>query len=363
MAVVTLPGLGSLLDLALFGLGWLAGWVLLWRLRPLPTPTGRPMPRSIAVVVPARDEERAIEHVVAPIARQRRPGDELIVVDDHSADATGALAAAAGARVVSPPPLPDGWLGKPHACWHGAGQTDADILLFLDADVRPPEDLLARVEAAVDRHPDDVVSVQPWHTTGGAVEQASLLCNATALMGSGAFTPFGERVHTRAAFGPVIALRRSVYDAVGGHADPVIRQMHTEDIGLARAVGRSRLHSGRPDITFRMYPGGFRELVAGWTRSIATGARYTPWWAVLGVAVWVWSLAGGWIASPLVYPLSAVQVWVLGRRAGSMHPVTAILYPIATAVLVVVFVRSLFALVTGREVAWKGRRVPARSAD
>ena len=179
-------------------------------------------------------------------------------------------------------------------------------------------------------------------------------------MGSGAFTAAGERLTATVAFGPVLSLRRDVYDRVGGHAHPTVRAMHTEDIGLARAVGRVRLFTGRPDVAFRMYPDGLRQLVGGWTRSIATGARYTPWWLTAVVMAWVTSLAGGWLVEPLVYPLSAVQVWVLGRRAGSIHPVTAVLYPLAVLVFAWIFLRSLAALLLRRQVTWKGRDVDAR---
>ena len=61
-----------------------------------------------------------------------------------------------------------------------------------------------------------------------------------------------------------------------------------------------------------------------------------------------------------MYPLSAVQFWVLGRRAGSIHPLTAVLYPLAVAVFAVIFLRSLFAMVFRRDVTWKQRSVAAR---
>lgn len=350
-------------DLSIYAIGWLAGWFLLWRPRPLPPAPPAGARRPIAVVIPARDEAEAVGRAVAPLAAQLGPGDELVVVDDHSTDGTAEAASSSGARVVSAPALPAGWLGKPHACWHGARHTRAATLLFVDADVRPAADLLDRVAAALDEHPADVVSVQPWHATDRPGEQVSILCNVAALMGAGAFTALGSRVSTSLAFGPVIAVDRVVYDRAGGHADPATRRMHTEDIGLARAVGRSQLYTGRPDIRFRMYPSGLREAMRGWTRSIATGARFTPWWASLLVLAWVWSLAGGWLAAPIVYPLSAVQVWVLGRRAGSLHPVTAVLYPIAVLGFVLVFLGSLVTLLTNRQITWKDRQVDARSTD
>ena len=310
------------------------------------------------MVVPARNEASALPHLLPGLATQLRPGDELVVVDDHSTDATADVATRLGAQVVCPPALPGDWLGKPHACWTGARSTTAPLLLFVDADVRPAPDLLDRVALAVSQHPDTVVSVQPWHDTGSWIEQASLLANVTALMGSGGFTVAGARLAPTVAFGPVLAVERATYDAVGGHA--AVRALHTEDIGLARAVGRSALWTGRPDTSFRMYPEGLRQLVQGWTRSIATGARFTPWWLSLAVVLWVWSLAGGWLAEPLVYPLSALQFWVLGRRAGSMHPLTAALYPLAVGIFVVIFLRSLVAMVFRRDVTWKQRSVAAR---
>jgi 4,4'-diaponeurosporenoate glycosyltransferase len=159
----------------------------------------------------------------------------------------------------------------------------------------------------------------------------------------------------------VIGVSRSAYDAAGGHAAPTVRSKHTEDIGLARAIGRSRLFVGSPTTTtFRMYPGGFGDLVRGWTRSIATGARFTRWWLTLATVGWICSIAGGWIASPLVYPLISWQIWVLGRRAGTITPGAAILFPILVIVFAVIFVRSVVAVVFRRDVTWKGRDVAAR---
>ena len=352
---------GSAWDVTLFAIGWLLGWVLLARPRPLPR-TDRSDRPPVAVVIPARDEVRQLPHLVPPLLAQRRSDDRIVVVDDHSGDGTGDLARELGVDVVTPPQLPDGWRGKPHACWTGARDGDEPVLVFLDADVRPSPTLLDDLAAEVERFPEDVVSVQPWHEMPTVAEQASLLPNVTALMGSGAFSVAPDRTAATVAFGPVIALRRSVYEAVGGHAAPTIRTMHPEDIGLARAVGRSRLYVGSPETTrFRMYPGGLGDLVRGWTRSLATGARFTRWWLALATLAWVWSLSGGWISAPVVYPLSALQVWALGRRAGTTRWWAALVFPILVVVFVVIFLRSVVALALRREVTWKERRVPSRS--
>ncbi len=329
---------------------------------------GRPGREPLAAIVPARDEARSIGTLVDRIVAQLRPGDEFVIVDDESDDGTAELARRHGARVISASPTP-GWLGKPRACRQGADGTTAPTLLFVDADVLPSPQLLDDIAAVVRAHPDEVVSVQPWHRTDRWYEQASILCNVAALMGSGAFTVLGDRVHPNVAFGPVLAIRRHRYDEIGGHE--AVRDRHTEDIGLARLAGGAVLFTGRPDTTFRMYPDGWRQLVDGWTRTIATGLRSTRWWVAIGVVWWIAALAGGWLAgglpvhdpwqSGLVYLLCALQCWVLGRRAGSLHPVTAALFPLAVAVFVLIVVRSIVIAALGRDVVWKGRRVDARS--
>lgn len=89
--------------------------------------------RSIAACIPARDEAATIGHVVAVVDDLRQAGlvDQLVVIDDGSSDATAATARAAGATVVSSPVGP----GKGQALAAAVASTDADLLLFLDADV------------------------------------------------------------------------------------------------------------------------------------------------------------------------------------------------------------------------------------
>ena len=338
----------------LYLVGWSIGWLMLARLRPLPEPAS--VRRAVAVIIPARNEEAGLANLLRPLAAQLRRGDELIVVDDDSTDGTSAIATQFAATVIRPPALDTAtWMGKPHACFVGANASAAPLLVFVDADVEPPMDLLDRVAAALDRYPGHVVSVQPWHRTEKWSEQASLLGNLVSLMGTGAMTPVGRRVAATVAFGPVLAVDRPTYERVGGHGHPAVRRTRVEDIALARAVGAAEVFSGRPDVRFRMYAGGLREVLDGWTRNMSAGLEATPWWATLAVAGWVWSVAGGWLAWPWAYPLTALQLWVLGRRVGSFRWLTVAAFPVATAVFVGVVVRSLLLRVTRRSIRWKGR--------
>jgi glucosyl-3-phosphoglycerate synthase len=90
----------------------------------------------VSVCIPARNEAATVGRVVATVAGAldgpRPLVDELIVVDDGSADATGSIAGALGARVVRR----DGPPGKGAALAEAVRVATGEIVVFLDADVR-----------------------------------------------------------------------------------------------------------------------------------------------------------------------------------------------------------------------------------
>ena len=108
-----------------------------------------PVPR-VSIVLPARNEAVHIAACIRSIRASTWPDLELIVVDDHSTDGTGALARAAAAddarvKVVDAPDLPAGWFGKQWACQSGAAHATGSLLLFTDADTRHAPDLVGRM--------------------------------------------------------------------------------------------------------------------------------------------------------------------------------------------------------------------------
>lgn len=87
-------------------------------------------PTRVSAVIPAYNEEPTIASVV--IAVSSHPAvDEVVVVSDGSTDRTAEEARRAGARVIE---LPEN-LGKGAALRAGVEATEADVILFLDADL------------------------------------------------------------------------------------------------------------------------------------------------------------------------------------------------------------------------------------
>jgi hypothetical protein len=89
-------------------------------------------PPEISIVIPCRDEADTIAEVVRAAADAcARAGyaAEVLVVDNHSADDSAALAAAAGARVVRQPIR-----GYGAACLRGIEEARGGIVVFVDGD-------------------------------------------------------------------------------------------------------------------------------------------------------------------------------------------------------------------------------------
>ncbi len=343
-----------------FLIGWATGWMMLARMRPLPAVPGasagdRP---AVAVVVPARDEASNLPELLPALLAQLRHGDQLVVVDDGSTDGTASVAARLGATVITAAELPSGWAGKAHACAVGAAATSAPWLVFVDADVRLADDALDRLAAA--QRPGVLTSSQPWHRMERWHEQVSVVPNILALMGSAAFTAAGPSAASTMAFGPLISLDRATYDSVGGHGNPAVRTASMEDLALARVVGRTEVYSGWPAVRFRMFSDGWRSMLRGWVRMFAVGVGATPWWAFIATIAWMASLTAGSLAWPWAYPLSAVQMYVLGRRAANVHPLSAALFPLLAVVAAALVATSVTVRLTGRRVEWKRRRVVNR---
>lgn len=98
--------------------------------------------RRVTVCIPARDEAATVGRIVSCIRRDLVEAvpvvDEILVMDDGSADGTAAVAAAAGATVRSTETVladhPSH--GKGQAMWKGVHAATGDLIIFSDADIQ-----------------------------------------------------------------------------------------------------------------------------------------------------------------------------------------------------------------------------------
>jgi rSAM/selenodomain-associated transferase 2 len=98
---------------------------------------------TLAFVIPALEEGATIGPAIAAVARDKGPGDEVIVVDGGSADGTATAARDAGASVLQSP------RGRAVQMNAGARAARADALVFLHADTRLPDGGAAAIRSAI----------------------------------------------------------------------------------------------------------------------------------------------------------------------------------------------------------------------
>lgn len=204
----------------------------------IPDPAAWP---TLTVIVPARDEGSKVEPCLRSLINNDYPHLRIIAVDDRSRDETGdvmdRLAREDGRlSVIHVQELPNGWLGKNHAMHTGAAAAgETDWLLFTDGDVVfEPEALRLSIKYAVAKQLDHLC-LNPQFEPGSYWENV-LQCYFGFLF-LGAARPWLISTGFKRAYigiGAFNLVRRSTYEALGGHARIKLDVM--DDVHLGKLV-------------------------------------------------------------------------------------------------------------------------------
>ncbi len=350
--------------------------------RPDPPPADAPL---VSLLIPARNEERSIARCVAGALAQRYPRFEVLVLDDASTDGTADVLARFAddprLRVLRGRPLPQGWVGKSFACQQLGAQARGAWLLFLDADTEPQPGLVAALLTCARRRQLDLVTVFPFLELGTFWERVLLppfLAFITSIYPVERFERSGTRSDEVLANGQCIFVRRSAYEAIGGHS--AVRNEVLEDVHLAQAIHAAGFRVGGLEgleyLRARMYHNG-PEVVEGLAKHAAAGARNSgsrswraaSWHLALawGPLILIWAgaalLAGGAGAGAAWVALAGVLTWTVGlwfwgtmyRRQYRLSPLYALAWPPGLLVYLLIALRGMWHVRRGRGVSWKGR--------
>jgi chlorobactene glucosyltransferase len=341
----------------------------------------------VSLVIPARNEARNIRRCVESALASSYPRLEVIVVDDHSTDETGAIAADiarrdARLRVVTPPALPDGWFGKQWACTAGAAAARGELLGFMDADTWQAPDLVTRVVNAMRARRADLLTVAGTQEVGSFWErmiQPQIFSIMLQRFGGTELVNRSRSVSQKIANGQCIWVRRDSYDALGGHA--AVKHEVAEDLALAQLwfrAGRTvTLVLGLSQLSTRMYT-SLRELIDGWGKNIYAGGRKAMPFGTIGRAIYPLLLVTPGlfgVLPPIVLALGMLGIvgsaattwaaiatiantvwWLLVYAWLRVSPVYALLHPLGAAMVLYI---ALGAIVRGRRVRWKEREYRA----
>jgi len=342
----------------------------------------------VTAVVPARNEAATVARAVASLVKQDYPGDlQVIVVDDHSVDATSSLARDAAARfgasgvveILPAAALAAGWTGKLWALQQGveaANGLEPDYFWFTDADIEHAPDTLHRLVGRAEAGHLDLVSLMVLLQAKSFPER--LLIPAFLYFFLKLYPPqwiADRNAKTAGAAGGCVLLKRQALARIGGLA--AIRSEVIDDCALARAVkhdaGAIWMGLTRKSVSLRTYTrfAEIRDLIA---RTAFTQLRYsgllllgtllgmlltyvTPVMFTFSGPTLVWRLSlATWAVMAVTY-LPTLGFYRLSPLWAPLLPAAAIFYSYATWL-------SAMRYWLGRGGQWKGRaQAPSREAQ
>jgi cellulose synthase/poly-beta-1,6-N-acetylglucosamine synthase-like glycosyltransferase len=358
-----------------------------WDRNPV-SPDGNP---RVSIIVPARNEELAIEQALNTLLALDYDNYEVIAVNDRSTDRTGEIMDSIGKnphpnvtknvtlgwgtrapsfRVVHHTELPSGWLGKTHAMWTAANQATGDWLLFTDADVMFKPDSLRRALAYAEAEAADHVVLFPRLVMRGPGERMMIAFFQTLFVfGHRPWKVADPKTDDHMGVGAFNLLRRRVYEAVGTYE--ALRMEVVDDMKLGKVVKQAgfaqrnvfggdlisiRWARGAMGVVNNLTKNFFAVLSFQWGRTLlsAFGLAFLNFGPFLGVG-----LAHGWARVPYAVALASMFAIYIGIwRRSDVPPYYFLLHPLSAALFIYTLLRSMVLTVWNDGIEWRGTKYP-----
>ncbi len=240
---------------------------------------------SISVLIPARNEERAIRQCLNSVLGQTYPNYEIIVYDDQSSDSTKKIVEEMmveyGSKIkfISGGKLPEGWTGKNWACHNLSQKAIGEYFLFIDADVLINKKAAARALNLLVEKRLSFLSSFPTQLQQSLGEKLIVPLMNWLLL---SFLPL-KNIYTSAtssllaANGQFILIPKNIYESTGGHKE--VKSQVVEDMALARKVkdssGKVMTLLGGDSIFCRMYE-NYSSAFNGFSKNFFLGFNTSP---------------------------------------------------------------------------------------
>lgn len=341
----------------------------------------------VSLIVPVRNEASGVEPAMRALAALDYPGIEILVIDDHSTDATPEILHRLARefphlRILSAPDVPEGWTGKTHASWFGFQQASpsARWLLFTDARVMFHPAAVSSAIAHAEANQLGFLScilrfdghslIEEWVAV---LQNRGLVLSARAFGGGAPAIPFG--------LGAFSLIRRDVYAAIGGHAG--FPNHPIEDFMLANAALQSgaavsaanaaallsiRRYQGVADVrrrvvrTIRLAAG---DRVIDLANRISLEFSFSVLPPLLGIgSVLRMLLDGSFQMGLAMISLLAALSYLAGsctprnsRRICRVRSSAAWLYPLGAVVSIGLLLLAIMDRLRGQSISWRGRTI------
>jgi glycosyltransferase involved in cell wall biosynthesis len=341
---------------------------------------------KVSIIVPARNEEEAVEQSLTRLLELDYDNYEVIAVDDRSTDRTGEIMDTVAQtphfsqkkremghpvlRVIHHRELPAGWLGKTHAMWTAANAADGEWLLFTDADVLFKPDSLRRAMAYAETERADHVVLFPQMIMKRPGEFMMIAFFQTMFVfGHRPWKVADPKSQDHMGVGAFNLIRRSAYESIGTYE--ALRMEVLDDMKLGKVVKNAgfsqrnvfgadlisiRWANGAMGVVNNLTKNFFAVLSFQWPRTLisAFGMAFLNLMPFLGV----W-LAHGWQRLPYAIALASMFLIYLGMSWHSKVPVYYfVLHPVSTMLFVYTLLLSMIQTLRNDGIVWRGTKYP-----
>ncbi|PVX49219.1 cellulose synthase/poly-beta-1,6-N-acetylglucosamine synthase-like glycosyltransferase [Balneicella halophila] len=322
----------------------------------------------ISLLIPARNEETNISFLLSDLQKSKNENIEIIVFDDESTDNTAEVVqnfANQDKRIVllKSDGLPQGWLGKNHACYQLAQKAQGKYLLFLDADVRIEANVINDAVSYLKRFNLKLLSIFPIQIQKTFGEKISIpVMNYILLtllpLVFVRISPFKSHA---AANGQFMLFDSETYRKIQPHH--LFKKSAVEDIKIARHYKKEKLKiaclTGERRIQCRMYK-TYKEAVKGFSKNVFIFFGNIP---LLAFLFWAFSAFGFipvWLALPqyLTYYFAVlVSVLLLYSLVGRQNSVINFLFFPFHLLFLITILGKAIKVKKHKKLEWKERNI------
>lgn len=269
----------------------------------------------ISVLIPARNEENAIGFLLEALYKTKNDNIEILICNDHSTDNTEEIVRKyiktdSRIKMIQSDSLPNGWLGKNHACYQLAKQAKGRYFLFLDADVVISGNIIADAVAYAKKYNLGLLSVFPKQIqlTTGEKQTVPVMNYILLTLLPLIFVKVSPFKSHAAANGQFMLFDSETYCKLKPHEQ--FKNSAVEDIAISRFYKNQKIKTacliGEERIQCRMY-NSYNSALNGFSKNIFMFFGDAPAVAFL---FWIFGTLG--IVPIILYNIHLVFPYLLG---------------------------------------------------